>query len=102
MSQTLQKIILRLLLAPGHCLRSHLIKKVFYKFALNDPDAVIYSSARSSTSYYRVEDNFKRDQTINSIFLEACDSVFCHLSIAEERGLKSTTAETETPERIDL
>ena len=64
---------------------------VFFKFAIVDPDVVVQSSAESSTeSFFRVEDKFEPAQTINSIFLEACETVFVHLAISRERGLSST------------
>ena len=63
---------------------------VFLKFAVVDPDVVRPSTAESGASFFRVEDSFQRGQTIHAIFLEACESVFLHLTISKERGLQST------------
>ena len=63
---------------------------VFFKFAIVDPDVVQSSAESRIESFFRVEDNFKPAQTINSIFLEACESVFVHLALSRERGLSST------------
>ena len=63
---------------------------VFHKFAVIDPDIVRLSAAESDVSFFRVEDTFQRGQTILAIFLEACESVFLHLTISKERGSQST------------
>ena len=65
---------------------------VSLKLALVDPDTALPLSpaAATSLSFYRVEDNFESGQTINAIFLEACQTVFSDQCISSDRGLHRT------------
>ena len=65
---------------------------VFLKLALVDPDFALPSSPAATTlpSFYRVESHFESGQTINAIFLEACEIVFSDQLISNDRGLHQT------------
>lgn len=68
------------------------VKEVFLKLALVDPDTALPLSpaVATSLSFYRVEDNFESGQTINAIFLEACQTVFSDQCISGDRRLHRT------------
>ena len=65
---------------------------VFFKFALTDPDVTESSSANATpVSYFRVEDTFSQELTINAVFFELCETTFRHVPNAINRGLEITT-----------